>query len=174
MDQARPPPWLTSNVYLVVKKASNVPTLRLVVTTYSSRATEGDIMIQSEVSLQEALSRVNRTPAPHQGLWSWMSLPDGGELEIFPLSATFLFIVYLTKRTNGIFSGVIFSYRVSVFLRNICFFLLNCKCLLGVFGVVFSSLRVAICVFHLIHLLSAWVTLRVFTSSTNFSISGFI
>lgn len=84
-----------------------------------------------------------------------MSLPDGGELEIFPLSATFLFIVYLTKRTNGIFSGVIFSYRVSVFLRNICFFLLNCKCLLGVFGVVFSSLRVAICVFHLIHLLSA-------------------
>lgn len=60
-------------------------------------------MIQSEVSLQEALNRVNRNPDPHQGLWSSMPLPDGGELELFPLSTTFLLMIYLPKRTNGIF-----------------------------------------------------------------------
>lgn len=83
-----------------------------------------------------------------------MSLPDGGEVEPFPLRATFLLIVYLTKRTYGIFWGGYFLLSCE-YLSEEYVFLLNCKCLLDVFGVRFSSLRVAVCVFHLIHLLSA-------------------
>lgn len=65
-----------------------------------------------------------------------MSQQDAGKLELFPLSATFLLIVYLTKRTSGIFCWGYFLLSSESLSEEYMFFLLNCECLLDVFGVV--------------------------------------